>query len=92
MSKEKSKLPFETLEAFIEALEDKMDESAEDSDTGEATQEDEDFERYLQFLKDLKEVYIPCSMCSTMIAPDELYNIENDEAVCMKCWEEENTP
>lgn len=71
----KSNLPFETLQNFIEYMEEEVLDYPSD-------------QPYLDFLKSLRDVYIPCSRCQRMIAPDELYQIENEEAVCEECSNE----
>lgn len=75
-----SKLPVETLDSFVKDLE----------YYGQFGNEWGLLE-YLPFLKALREVYIPCTKCSRMIAPDEIYNIENEEPVCQQCFDEENS-
>lgn len=46
---------------------------------------EKEYSEYKAFLHALKDVYIPCSKCQQMIAPDEIYEIENEEAVCEQC-------
>jgi hypothetical protein len=47
----------------------------------------ENFGEELAFLQNLEKVYIPCSKCRHMIAPDELYRVIQDEPVCQGCVE-----
>ncbi len=71
MNKIGSKLPFSELQDFIVYMEKKVDPEAR---------------LFIDFLYDLMErCYISCSKCDRMIAPDEIYEIENEEPVCEEC-------
>jgi formylmethanofuran dehydrogenase subunit E len=80
----KSNLSFENLKSFIKDLNGILDDIVEVNEIEPG--EENPFEFYLKFLENLKKVYIPCSKCNHMIAPDELYQIVEEEAVCQNCY------
>ncbi len=73
----RSKLPIETLEMFIETF----PKTCQDGEVAG------NLLKYLNFLKEIRKVYIPCSKCGAMIAPDELYRIIAEQPICQRCVE-----
>jgi formylmethanofuran dehydrogenase subunit E len=76
----RSKLPVETLEEFIA---DMRQQTLLAKDTAQEGQ----VNKFNQYLIELRKVYIPCSKCGSMIAPDELYRILEEQPVCQRCVE-----
>lgn len=76
----RSKLPIETLEAFLEDM-------RSQTILSKATAQEEKVNKFYQYLTELRKVYIPCSKCGHMIAPDELYRILDELPVCQRCVE-----
>jgi hypothetical protein len=73
----RSKLPIETLERMIETF----PKTCEDGEVAG------NLLGYLNFLREIRKVYIPCSKCGHMIAPDELYRIVDEQPICQRCVE-----
>ncbi len=78
----RSKLPIETLDKIIKTTKNRMEEFAE------GTAEFIQLKAFYDYLVEMRKVYIPCSKCEHMIAPDELYRVIMDEPVCQRCVEE----
>lgn len=77
--KSKSKLPFDLIDSIRNDI---LDNAIED-------QGEHNGEKFA-FLEALKGVYIECFRCKRMIAPDEIYEIVREEAVCEECFADEN--
>jgi hypothetical protein len=73
----KSKLPVEILDELIIGLKTQNFPSVK--------------EIFIPYLQSIRELYIPCTTCKRLIAPDEAFEVHNDEtAVCLECASIEN--
>jgi hypothetical protein len=75
----RSKLPIETLDELIENVKPQV------IPTRGVLPQDYQNKRFYDYFVELRKVYIPCSKCKHMIAPDELYRVILDEPVCQRC-------
>jgi formylmethanofuran dehydrogenase subunit E len=77
----RSKLPIETLEEFIADMRNQVI-------LAKQTAQEDQVNRFNQYLLELRKVYIPCSECGHMIAPDELYRVVDEKPICQRCLQE----